>query len=256
MKVLRTGWLWVTLVTLLIVAGCAGSQEPTPVPTATKPPAATPTSTPSGQATPTPTKATGVSTPTAAPAPTATPIPTPVPTLTPKRGGIVRVDQNRDMVGFDPNNTTSGFDNQLNSMFYNGLVWNCFGTDVCPDIAKSWKYTADGKALVFELNNNVKWQKGVKDGVVKAQDVKFSFDKIMGKVEGFTQSERIGWMTNYVTSIDVVDDFTVRFNVVRPAAILPVMMTVGFASVIPAGTTYDQMKTSKVPLGSGPFMIK
>ncbi|HLE80203.1 MAG TPA: ABC transporter substrate-binding protein, partial [Dehalococcoidia bacterium] len=160
------------------------------------------------------------------------------------------------MVGFDPNNTTSGYDNQLNAMYYNGLVWNCYGIEVCPDIAKSWKYTADGKALVFELNNNVKWQKGVKDGVVTAKDVKFSFDKIMGKVEGFTQSERIGWMTNYVTSIDVVDDFTVRFNVVRPAAILPVMMTVGFGSVIPAGTTYDQMKTSKIPLGSGPFMIK
>lgn len=159
-------------------------------------------------------------------------------------------DTRRDGTGFDPNNTTSGFDNQINITMNSGLVWNCEFDVICPSVSKSWEWSADGTALTFHLRDDVKFADGK---MMDAADVKWTFEKMMGFNPDFSISARVGWMTNYIIDIEVVDDHTVQFNTFRAAPALIRLMAVGFASVLPNTVTADMMR--EAPRGVGPFSL-
>ena len=52
-----------------------------------------------------------------------------------------------------------------------------YGT-IVPDIAKSWSWSADGKALTFKLQEGVTWHDGKP---FTAKDVVCTFDLLLGK---------------------------------------------------------------------------
>ncbi|MBI4340452.1 MAG: ABC transporter substrate-binding protein [Chloroflexi bacterium] len=244
------GRLAVVFLVVSLAVGCGSGATPEQEQVVT-PPAPTPTATaaPIPSPTPQPTKAPGsglVATPT----PTQTPLPQKTPTVEPKRGGVVRQSLVRDLVGFDPNNTTSGIDNELNMMFNSSLVWNCESVVICTEAAEEWAWAADGKSLTFRLRDNVVFPNGKK---MTAGDVKWSFEKMMGFNKAFAVSARVGWMTNYIEGIEVVDERTVKFKTFHTAPALIGLMATGFASIIPQGTTEDEMK--KKPVGVGPFIL-
>src|SRR3954462_8065754 len=65
---------------------------------------------------------------------------------------------------------------------------------IVPDLAKSWAWSADGKALTFKLEEGVKWHDGKP---FTAKDVVCTFDLLTGKGEDKLRANpRKTWYSN------------------------------------------------------------
>jgi peptide/nickel transport system substrate-binding protein len=86
-----------------------------------------------------------------------------------------------------------------------------------PFLAESYELSADGKSYTFKLKKGVKFSTG---NEVNAEAVKFSMDRL--------QTIGLGplYMTGAYASTDVVDPYTVRFNLKHPYAAWPTILTV------------------------------
>ena len=246
----RRGWLWGLIAgTALLALACGPAATPTPTPTNTPQPTATPTATPRPGETPT------VATPT----PTATATPTPTPSgEQPKRGGIVRHRAQRDPSSFDPHTATSSRDNITNAKLYSSLFINNSGSNFECNVCESFDLEDGGATWVFHLRRNVRFANDGK--TLTSRDVKYSLDKIMGLVDGFI-SPRSGWLKEYVDltvgdgdGIEIVDDYTLKLHLVRPAPVLPKLLGTGFPGMLREGATREELQTQ--PDGTGPWMVK
>lgn len=159
-----------------------------------------------------------------------------------------------DINTFDPGWLTSG-DRELTIMrcLYNGLVKYEEGTwDIAPDLAESWDISEDGKEVVFHLRKGVMFQKGY--GEMTAQDVKFSFERIIA--EGSTSSEKGNWGS--LDHVEVVDQYTAKL-------IFKDRMVQLFTSTLPsnsgmivskkAAEEMGREKFSFNPVGTGPYEL-
>jgi peptide/nickel transport system substrate-binding protein len=92
---------------------------------------------------------------------------------------------------------------------YEPLVWYRNGKTV-PGLATSWKATNGGKTWVFKLRHGVTFHDGAP---MNAAAVKFSVDRTKKIAKGAS------YVWAAVKSIDVVDPYTVRFNLKYSAAL-------------------------------------
>jgi peptide/nickel transport system substrate-binding protein len=92
-----------------------------------------------------------------------------------------------------------------------------YSLDPKPQLAESWEMAADGKAYTFKLKKGVKFSTGAE---LNADAVKFSMDRL--------QTIGLGplYMTEAYGSTEVVDPYTVRFNLKHPYAAWPTILTV------------------------------
>jgi peptide/nickel transport system substrate-binding protein len=119
-----------------------------------------------------------------------------------------------------------------------------------PDLAESWKWSADGKQLTFKLVGNAKWHDGKP---FTAADVKCTFDMVSGKSETkLRRNPRASWYTN-VDSITTNGDREVTFNLTEPQPSLMVLLASGYSPVYPCHIPAAQMRTK--PVGTGPFKL-
>jgi len=110
---------------------------------------------------------------------------------------------------------------------YNGLLSYTPGTtDIVPALAVSYTANAAGDVFTFKLRSGVKFSDG---SPFNAQAVKWSVDRVI-RLEGDPS-----WLvTDFVKSVDVVDDLTVRFNLNFPCAFFDtVVATVPYYPVGP-----------------------
>src|SRR5512135_1522517 len=80
--------------------------------------------------------------------------------------------------------------------------------NIIPQLATSWEWSADSKALTIKLRSGVTYQDGEK---FDAASVKFNIERH----KTMPGSNRRGELAP-VTSVDVVDDHTVRLNLSAP----------------------------------------
>lgn len=81
---------------------------------------------------------------------------------------------------------------------------------VHPALAESWEVTPDGKTYTFHIRKGVKFHNG---DLLTAEDVRYSFERAA------TMNKGGAWMiSNFVESIDVVDDYTVAIHLIAPFA--------------------------------------
>ena len=120
------------------------------------------------------------------------------------------------------------------------------------DLARSWTVSPSGLVYTFKLRENVKFHKGF--GKVTAQDVKFSYDRVMDpKTKSVFKSE-----LDAVKEVRVLDDLTVEIHLKerdvvflhkcarpRPVAIVP------RAAIEKFGSDF-----ARNPIGSGPFVFQ
>ncbi|GAQ25141.1 ABC transporter substrate-binding protein [Tepidanaerobacter syntrophicus] len=93
---------------------------------------------------------------------------------------------------------------QAISQVYEGLVTYKGGTnEVVPQLAERWETSSDGKVWTFYLKKNIKFTDGAP---FNADAVKTSFERLLKINQG------PAWMFDMIKSIDVVDEYTVRFN--------------------------------------------
>src|SRR5438552_11585426 len=119
---------------------------------------------------------------------------------------------------------------------------------IVPDLAESWAWRDDGKALVFKLRQGVKWHDGKP---FTSADAKCTFDMWMGKsAQKFRKNPRKSWYDE-VVDVTTNGDFEASFNLKRPQPALLSLLASGYTPICPCHVSPGDMRTK--PVGTGPF---
>jgi dipeptide transport system substrate-binding protein len=175
--------------------------------------------------------------------------------------------------GFNPTLYTAGTTFDASSrQLYNKLVEFERGTtNLGPALAESWDISDDGLEYTFHLRPGVKFHST--DGFtpsrdLNAEDVVWSFERQLDPdhpyhlVSGGTYEYFQGMaMPDLLTSIDRVDDMTVRFVLSKPEAPFLANLGMDFASIFSAEYAQQMLdagtpeKVDLEPVGTGPFQL-
>ena len=176
--------------------------------------------------------------------------------------------------GFDPAPYTAGTTFDASSRpIYNRLVQFTKGASTTePGLAESYEVSEDGLEYTFHLRQGVKfhtteWFTPTRD--FNADDVLFSFERQWKTDHPWhAYSTGITWeyfnsmsMGDLISSIEKVDDYTVKFVLTRPEAPFIANMAMDFASILSAeyaaqleaAGTMDML--NQQPIGTGPFQF-
>jgi len=199
-----------------------------------------------GGATPTTAPTTGA--PKAAAPPTAAATPKPV-VEKPQRGGTLTFAFGAEAAELDPQRTTAGTTRRYARLLYNTLVNTDQTGDIVPELAESWSYP-DPNTLVLKLRRGVKFHDGTD---FNAQAVKFNLERVQDPA---TKNIRRIRMLN-ITSVEVVDDYTVKLSLKTPQAIMLANLaeTQTAAMISPASVKKWGEATLTHPVGTGPFEL-
>ncbi|MBI4295584.1 MAG: ABC transporter substrate-binding protein [Chloroflexi bacterium] len=207
------------LITSLALAACA---KPAPSPL----PPTTPTTAP-----------TGVSTP----SPKASPTPAVVPAQTPSYGGVFRWTRRTTPRGFYPP-TMATASAQLEPAYDTLLVLDSKG-ELAPMLATDWQFSPDFRSFTLTLRKGVKFHDGTR---FDAAAVKWNME--------LRKANKFGDLDT-VTSIDVVDDYTVRFNISKftNTFTLPFWGLAGYMASPTAWEKNGKDWAQTNAVGTGPF---
>jgi peptide/nickel transport system substrate-binding protein len=128
-----------------------------------------------------------------------------------------------------------------------------YGPDfsIQPELATQWETSADGKRIVFTLQQGVKFQDGTP---FDAAAVKWNIDQRMNPN---VKSPQRQLLTPIVQSVEVLDPSHVVFNLVTPSPVLFSLLgeRVGF---MVSPTAWQQRGTAfgTQPVGTGAFILK
>jgi peptide/nickel transport system substrate-binding protein len=137
-----------------------------------------------------------------------------------------------------------------NLVVYDQTVAQNSPKSIVPDLAKSWSWSADGKALTFKLEEGVKWHDGKP---FTAKDVVCTFDLLTGKSgddNRLRTNPRKTWYSN-VESVKANGDYEVTIHLNNPQPSLPSLLASGYSPMYPCHVPAAQMRTK--PVGTGPF---
>ncbi len=116
--------------------------------------------------------------------------------------------------------TASAYDFHTWEIFQNidqGLLTYKPGTtEIAPGLAESYTVNDKGDQYTFNLRKGLKFSNG---DPFNAQAVKWSIDRVMA-----LKGDPSWLVSSFVKSVDVVNDSTVRFNLVGPVAHFPALV--------------------------------
>ncbi len=131
---------------------------------------------------------------------------------------------------------------------FDTLVVRDSDNQLVPSLAESWQVDPDGRAITMKLGTGVSFQDG---NPLDAQAVQFTFERF--KQSGTSSPIYAG--IQKITSIQVVDDSTVRFALDEPIADFWNAIASPYAGIIsPASAELAVKSGSGHVVGSGPFM--
>src|SRR6185369_10204791 len=117
-----------------------------------------------------------------------------------------------------------------------------------PELATSWQWSEDKKALTFKLREGVKWHDGKP---FTSADVKCTFDMLMGKSQNrFRKNPRKDWYFN-VADVTADNPLQATIHLKRPQPAILAMVASGYTPIYPCHVSAAQMRTN--PVGTGPF---
>src|SRR5262245_4595851 len=242
-----------SLVGLLVLAGCAPAAGPSP----TAPPAA-PTTAPAAKPTTAPAPATAAPTAAAAAKPTTAPAPAAAPTQPPAAAakpttatasnltGTLKIDTISEIESPHPFFASQlvGISVRLN--VFDSLVDRDFEGKIVPALAESWT-VVDDTTIDFKLRSGVQFHNGMP---LTAEDVKASMDHVLD--ENIKSPSRSVFVA--VKEMQVTGPMALRLVLSRTDARIFDVLANNFA-VLPAALIRDQGVEgfTKQPIGSGPF---
>jgi ABC-type transport system substrate-binding protein len=132
-------------------------------------------------------------------------------------------------------------------MVHNYLVRFDARVQLHPDLAVSWTQSRDGLTWTFKLRKGVKFHDGTP---FNAEAVKYNFDRFLGPEKPL----KSGLHDPIIKSVDVVDDFTVRFNLKVPFAFFLNNLAHSASGIVsPAAHKKWGKDLTLHPTGTGPF---
>jgi peptide/nickel transport system substrate-binding protein len=126
---------------------------------------------------------------------------------------------------------------------YRGLLSFDPDGNVRPELASEWRAEGD-RAYVFKLRDNVKFHNG--DPLTVA-DVKYSFEQIAGE----RSTAQLRTELSVIDSIEEIAPLTLRLNLKRPNATLPMLLATVNASIV----SHKTPANAQIGIGCGPFTI-
>lgn len=116
-----------------------------------------------------------------------------------------------------------------------------------PQLATEWQ-NIDPHTWEFTLRPDVQFSNG---DPVTAEDVKFSYDRIMDPANNSNETHFHG----IIESAEVVDDLTIRFNTQQEVATLPA--TIAMLKIVPKKYLEEvgNEEFAKKPIGTGPYVF-
>ncbi len=144
------------------------------------------------------------------------------------------------------------------SAMYEGLViYDEAEKTIKPALAKSWKYSPDGRSLILNLKSNVRFHNGK---VLNAHDVKAAFENNFSTTKDWANislfmsingtSERLEGKNADISGIQVVDKSTLKIEFAEPNASFIYMLS------NPIFWVYDTADQVEVAPGTGAFTFK
>jgi peptide/nickel transport system substrate-binding protein len=166
-----------------------------------------------------------------------------------KRGGTLRfaVAGGASSDTPDPATAMTSFALYLAANLYDTLVRADVNFGLHPALATSWSSSADASTWTFRLRDGVTFHGG---GKLAAKDVAYSIGRILVPK---LASPALSSIAPYLkaSGISVADPSTVKFQLVKPNAFFPQILSGVNFGIVPDGTT-----SFTSPVGSGPFSLK
>ncbi len=161
-----------------------------------------------------------------------------------KPGGTLRVALQAELGRLDPASSGQFVERQVFYNMYDSLVAADPNLKIVPALAESWEISSDGKVYTFKLRKGVKFHDGTD---FNADAVKYNMDRYK-TLEGSVRKSDL----DPVATIEVVDPYTVKFNLKAPNA--PLLATlVDRAGMIlsPAAIQKAGADIVRAPIGAG-----
>ncbi len=176
-----------------------------------------------------------------------------MPDAKPEKGDWLMLLLPAEMPHLNPITSTDAYSDKIISKVFSSLLdRDPYTQEMTPLIAERYEVSDDKLSYTFHLRHDVTFSDGVP---LTAKDVKFTFDKIMDPKVDAPQ------LRNYfvdITSVDQVDDFTVRFTCAKPYYLHAVM--VGSTPIMPehiyGSGDFNNHPNNRMPIGCGPYVLE
>lgn len=196
-----------------------------------------------------------------------------VPTLAPERTPtptVVRGEAVLNLLGGEPPTLDPALTQDTTSAGYiveifSGLVTLTPDLEVVPDIAERWEVSEDGAVYTFYLREDVKFHDGKP---VTAQEFKYSIERVCNPATGSVVADtylgdiigakdKLGGLTDEVSGVRVIDDYTLEITIDAPKAYFLAKMTYPTAFVVDRENVEGSHQPwTDHPNGTGPFKLK
>jgi peptide/nickel transport system substrate-binding protein len=165
----------------------------------------------------------------------------------PVSGGTLIYAAGADPDSLDPANTDSNTGEAFGHMMNNYLVRFDAKVKIHPDLATEWTQSKDGLTWTFKLRKGVKFHDGTP---FNAEAVKYNFDRFLGAEKPL----KSGLHDVIIKSVDVVDEYTVRFNLKQPFAFFLNNLAHSATGIVsPTAHKKWGKDLTLHPVGTGPF---
>lgn len=131
-------------------------------------------------------------------------------------------------------------------LLYENLVWIDYALEAKPELAERWEQKSPTE-YVFHLRRGVQFHNGKE---MDSEDVKYSYERI--------RDPKVSPGANdlaFVSRIDAVDKYTMRFTLSAPAATFLVNLAGKYNGVIPKDSGGDGKALLTTAIGTGPFAL-
>ena len=186
---------------------------------------------------------------TQAPAATEAPAATPAPTAA---ANVLKVRLSKDISNLDSANVTGKEEDTVDRAVMEGLFRYDAQGKLQPQLAETYKVSADGLIIDFTLHKGVMWQRGF--GELTTDDVKFSYERFL--VTDPKPAYADDWAS--LDHVEIVDKYTGKLVFKTPQAtlwttVLPMTSGLIVSKKFYAAAGPDKIKTDVV--GTGPYQL-
>ncbi|MBL4654705.1 MAG: ABC transporter substrate-binding protein [Bacteroidia bacterium] len=196
-------------------------------------------------------------------------------------GGIFQYSETENFRNLYPLNTIDGISHRIIRNIYEGLIrFSSSDLSPQPSIAEKWEANEDGTIFTFHIRKGVYFHDdpcfdGGEGREVNAHDVKYCFDKLCeadannqgfwvfkDRVKGanmyFQRSRQNELTEGGVEGVQVIDDYTIQIELVRPFAGFLNLLGTPFTYIFPkeAIEKYNAQGMRDKCVGTGPFILK
>ena len=175
-------------------------------------------------------------------------IPEQAATGTPRRGGRLRIARPAASAAETLDSASSLSAYEYLGALYNRLVKLDESGETVPDLAREWSANADGTVWTFHLRQGVRFHDGSR---FDADDAIASIRHILDEKTGSPQAGVLGEVMD-ANSMRAVDRYTLRFDLTKPNAEFPSLLTAYQCYIVPASAVGTIGSTG---IGTGPFKL-